>query len=268
MDIRKQFIVFISLLFCAQSLAQNFTVSPTSEQSRYEGERNIQEEESQEEENDIETFTAEPDWHQQLETNEITSIEEVTSSRVISNIYLQTTYSGSDLDEHALRVSANCQPLKSDGKKGAAVVALDDSFYVIPVTSGDLPPYPPGGGKAGLHGVDVNKNCVRDDIEHYVFNLYGAEDQQQLRLYLYEYAIWLNFFLNDNISHKTVRTVARQSVKVGTCLAKYTSDSEAKTARDGLFAYSHNTDERTQQFFTNMEALSGFLLEGDIGSTC
>jgi hypothetical protein len=204
------------------------------------------------EKDDGRMYTVEPDGFEviQLKTTQ-TAIEK--------------SYSSTVLDQHALRVSANCNPSDLTNDIKAAVVPLDDNIYVIPIQKNSLPPFPANGGKSGIHGVDVNKNCVRDDIEHYVFRQFPRKDQQLIRRYMYEYSIWLNFFLLQPISEQTARAVARQKIKVSLCLDKILkTDKQQKN----LFAEFHNTNARTYSYFDNLEHLNGWVLNGTTPSSC
>jgi hypothetical protein len=139
---------------------------------------------------------------------------------------------------------------------------------VIPIQKNSLPPFPANGGKSGIHGVDVNKNCVRDDIEHYIFRQFPRKDQQLIRRYMYEYTIWLNFFLLHGISEKTVRAVSRQEIKVGLCLDKQFPEGRGDKIQNDLFAEIHNTHVRTMRYFANLKVLSGWVLEERIVAAC
>ena len=185
-----------------------------------------------------------------------------------TSVEAATKYDASVLDTHALALAANCEPLVAESRTAVAVVSLGDEIFVIPSEVGDLPPYPAGGGKEGLHGVDINKNCVRDDIEHYVFKKYGAEDQEKLRLNLYAHAIWLNFLLIDEISDKTAQAIARQNIKTGKCLDSILGEAEGALARGDLFAQIHNTVQRTGAYFDSQEALSGYIINSDVTGPC
>lgn len=180
----------------------------------------------------------------------------------------QTKYTGNELDTHSLALSANCSPVKSAGSKGMAVVNIGESFFVIPTNPQDLPPLPDDGGKVGIHGIDENLNCVRDDIEHYIFTKYPDKDQEQLRLNLYKHSIWLNFFLINPISERTIQGISRQDIKTGKCVDTLIGQEAAMLARGDLFAHQHNTDERTIRYFENMEVLRGFMIEEDISGPC
>ena len=172
------------------------------------------------------------------------------------------------LDTHALALASNCEPLVAESRSAAAVVSLGDEIFVIPSEVGDLPPYPAGGGIEGLHGVDINKNCVRDDIEHYVFKKYAAEDQKKLRLNLYAHAIWLNFLLIDEVSDKTAQAIARQIIKTGKCLDSTLGEAEGALARGDLFAHVHNTVQRTEAYFDSQEVLSEDIIISDVTGPC
>lgn len=185
-----------------------------------------------------------------------------------AKVQAQSKYAGNELDTHILAISANCLPLKSAGSKGMAVVDLGDYFFAIPTKPKDLPPFPAGGGKVGVHGIDKNQNCVRDDIEHYVFNKYPRKTQEQLRLNLYKHSIWLNFFLIKPISDKSIQGISRQDIKTGRCIDSLIGEEAGVLARGDLFAHQHNTDERTNRYFENMEVLRGFMIEEDISGPC
>ncbi len=185
-----------------------------------------------------------------------------------SNVEAQPKYSADELDTHSLALAANCRSVKSAGSKGTAVVNIRESLFVIPTRQQDLPPFPEGGGKAGVHGVDENLNCVRDDMEHYVFNKYPNTDQERLRLNLYKRSIWLNFFLISSISDKTIQGLARQDIKTGKCIDTLIGQEAGILARGDLFAHQHNTAERTNRYFENMEVLRGFMIEEDIVGPC
>jgi hypothetical protein len=198
----------------------------------------------------------------------LTNLTSTPYTTTQAKVEAQSNYTTDELDTHSLALAANCLSIKSAGSNGMAVVNLGDSFFVIPAKSEDLPPFPEGGGKAGVHGVDENLNCVRDDIEHYVFNKYPSKDQERLRLNLYKHSIWLNFFLINPISDKTIQGIARQDIKTGKCIDTLIGQEAGTLARGDLFAHQHNTDERTNRYFANMEVLRGFMIEEDITGPC
>lgn len=180
----------------------------------------------------------------------------------------QAKYAGGVLDAHALALSANCNALESAGAKKTAVIELEGAFFVIPTKPGDLPANPGKAGSVGIHGVDINQNCVRDDIEHYIFNKYPNKDQERLRLNLYSHAIWLNFFLINPISEQTIQGIARQDIKTGKCIETVLGAGKGSLARKDLFAHLHNTIPRTERYFANMAVLRGFMIEENITGAC
>ncbi|MFQ3246985.1 MAG: hypothetical protein ACI9SP_003639 [Arenicella sp.] len=183
---------------------------------------------------------------------------EPMSNKALSLSYKAALYSGIDLDQHALRIAASCEASNTEGSRGGAVINLDDTFYVIPTSIGSLPPLPPTGGNQTIMGIDVNKNCVRDDVEHFIFKSYGSRSQRLLRQHLYTHAIWLRFYLIDGISGHSIQAVARQLLKTGLCLNKIMGIRESKEAQTEIFALMHDTDARTLRYFDNEELLTGF----------
>ena len=256
MDLIKWCLTLLILFFTTQGLAENVTIRLPEKDSDYDDTVEIK--------TDTTVHTAYPDPKDLPEI-----VESEMHSELVYNKYLRlNNYVDNELDQHALRIAANCAPLAADGKYGAVALPLDDVFYIVPTKPSSLPPLPGEEGRLGLHGIDVNKNCVRDDIEHYIFAEFPEEDQEQFRLYLYEYAIWLNFFLIENISEKTAQATTRQTIKVASCLYSYRSYAFSNPILDDIFAKLHNSAQRTEQYFASMEKLTGYILEGDIGSIC
>jgi hypothetical protein len=198
----------------------------------------------------------------------LTNLTATPYATLQAKVEAQSNYSGNELDIHGSALAANCLAVKSAGSKDMAVVNFGESLFVIPTKQHDLPLFPEGGGKTGVHGVDKNLNCVRDDIEHYVFNKYPNKDQERLRLNLYKYSIWLNFFLINPISDKIIQGISRQDIKTGKCIDTLIGQRAGTLARGDLFAHQHNTDERTNRYFENMEVLRGFMIEDDIIGPC
>jgi hypothetical protein len=198
----------------------------------------------------------------------LTNLTATPYTTLQAKVEAQSKYGADELDIHGLALAANCIAVKSAGSKDIAVVNIGESFFVIPTKPQDLPPFPAGGGKAGVHGLDENLNCVRDDMEHYVFNKYPNKNQEWLRLNLYKHSIWLNFFLISSISDKTIQGIARQDIKTGKCIDTLIGQEAGILARGDLFAHQHNTAERTNRYFENMEVLRGFMIEEDIIGPC
>ena len=178
-------------------------------------------------------------------------------------------YSGNSLDQSAMRIAADCEALNTVGQKSLAVVSLGEEIYVIPAVSGDLPPMPGSNQvNATVLGVDVNSNCVRDDVEHYIFQNYGNQNQAELRSHLYAYAIWLRFFLTENISQEDAYAVTRQLLKTGLCLSKKLGDTESERAETEVFALMHDTKARTERYFANESKLDGFDVDVNASPSC
>lgn len=180
----------------------------------------------------------------------------------------QALYTTADLDQHALRIAAHCKPSNTSGRKGVAVVPIGEEFYVLPTKPAGLPPKPGADGDATIMGTDVNKNCVRDDLEHFIFETWGKEDQKTLRLHLYAYSIWLRFYLIENISDKSIQAVERQLLITGLCMDKMLGAAEFNRAETEIFALMHNTHERTMRYFKNEELLTGFDVDTEVQPGC
>jgi len=186
-------------------------------------------------------------------------MSEEETQRIYNTSQKATVYTGAILDQHAMRVAADCEAVNTEGKKAATLLPLDDELYVIPITVTGLPPMPrPDVIDRTVLGVDMNKNCVRDDVEHFIFDGYGENDQATLRKHMYEHAIWLRFYLIENISERTLNAVARQLLKTGLCLNKQMGSSEGQRAQTEIFALLHNTEARTNRYFANEDILDGF----------
>jgi len=199
----------------------------------------------------------------------ITPLNEEGLEKVDNTSSTPTTYSSGSLDQHALRIAAGCEESNTDGHLAVAVLPLGDELYVVPTGVASFPPIPSASViNATVLGVDVNKNCVRDDVEHFIFEHYGAKDQAELRLHLYAYSIWLRFFLIENISKKSVYAVSRQLLKTGLCLHKIMSITESERAEIIIFARMHNTDARTRRYFDNEDKLDGFDVDVTAPPSC
>lgn len=198
----------------------------------------------------------------------VTSSTSQETTTLSDQIPMKVSFPHDELDEHALRIAADCLPVDASGEIGEVIHELNENSYAVPTTPITLPPHPGPQGLSGIHGIDINADCVRDDIEHFLFELYGKKDQEHIRLRLFAHAIWLNFFLLEGISDKTAQAIALQSIKTSLCLDKTLPGAASKESRSALFAQMHNTDARTYRYFDNMKVLSGFLIKESVKPAC
>ncbi len=194
----------------------------------------------------------------------VTPIPKEQSNTAIEN----STFTTTQLDQHSLRRSANCEKNEASRQLGMAVVLLQDTAYTIPTKASALPPIQNTSSNNDVHGMDINKNCVRDDVEHLIFDMYPKKSHQDIRSHLYKQAIWLNFSLIKDISTKSIKVIQMQILRAGLCLYRDLEHNAAINAENRIFARIHNTDERTTRYFENKTKLAGFDVDRNTTPDC
>lgn len=166
---------------------------------------------------------------------------------------------------------SSCNPVEygdSDPFSTAAVHLT--RFYVILQRKAEwLPPFPENSGIDTITGIDADGDCVRDDIEHYIAKKFNQKDQQKLRKYLFEYAVWMNRFLALNISVDDAKTSSNNMAAAGECVDQILgNDSETNAILDDLFAQFHNTFPRSIRYIDNLSLLGGWTTRETITVSC
>ena len=160
--------------------------------------------------------------------------------------------------ELALLMKPGCTATGDIGKASGAVISLDDFFVVIPIRANGLPPHPGDSGKDSIHGIDSDDDCIRDDIEHYVVGRFGEKHQKNIRKFLFDYAIWLDFFLIEGLDEESAKTSDDQKGEAGHCLVNILGYARARIELDALFSEFHNTFPRSERYIENLPKLGGW----------
>jgi len=153
-------------------------------------------------------------------------------------------------------------------------IPLGDDFFVIPFKEklsnlpSWLPPHPGEKGEETIHGIDIDRDCVRDDIEHLIVKKFPKADQVQIRKYLFEYAIWLNEFLKPEITEVTARGISNELAKSGLCVKQLVGGGQSSLALKDMFAEFHNTYPRSYRYIDNIGVISGWTTREDLLFSC
>ena len=149
------------------------------------------------------------------------------------------------------------------------VVVPIGSMFVIGGKADWLPNDPGTAGKSSIPGVDSNGNCVRDDIELYIARQFPARDQQSIRRYLHNYAKWLGFFLQENISQSNAVAISNNMYVARECAYNLLGSSiKTKKAVNSVFSKFLNTYPRSYRYIDNNSLLGGITLRQDIVANC
>lgn len=182
-------------------------------------------------------------------------------------------------EEEAALKKAGCRPAETAGTikiipKGAAVVPLEDNFFVIPTPERTetvqtwLPRHPGPAGNNTIHGIDRDRDCVRDDIEHYIVRKFPHAGQAKLRKYLFEYAIWLNHYLSYGLSEKTAKATRIELSKAGQCVYRILGYTRGSKEISALFAEFHNTFPRSYRYIHNLKQIAGWTTRDKVTVSC
>ena len=142
-----------------------------------------------------------------------------------------------------------------------------DTFFVVLGKADWLPEFP-NDPESGIHGTDADGDCVRDDIEYYIARKYGQKSQYKLRKYLYEYTVWMDHFLTNNISENTAKTAYRNMAAAGECVQRILGSKPTSVALNDLFAKFHNTWPRSDRYIDNLKQIGGWTTREDIKVSC
>lgn len=146
--------------------------------------------------------------------------------------------------------------LEQDAKTPLVMIPFDEDL-MIPVGGAFnvswLPPSPSNADQT-IAGVDSDGDCVRDDIERYITNIYSKKSDYLVRENLFRYAIWMNQFLNlspvlTEIRAKTAITNMRIA---GQCVKNILGTTAGEGVLSNLFAQFHNTWARSDRYVFNM----------------
>jgi hypothetical protein len=169
-----------------------------------------------------------------------------------------------------IATASSCNPVEYGGSAPfLTAVAYLNGFYVIQKKAEWLPPFPGSSGNDTITGIDVDGDCIRDDIEHYIARKFNQPSQQKLRKYLFEYAVWMNRFLALNISVDDAKTSSNSMAAAGECVDQILGNhTETKTVLDDLFAQFHNTFPRSNRYIDNLSQLGGWTTRETITVSC
>ncbi len=108
-----------------------------------------------------------------------------------------------------------------------------------------------------IEGKDVDGDCVRDDIERYIYNRYSGWQNISKRKYLFEYAKWLQLFLVNNLSVANAVDIRKTAFRAYGCSIGAIGSSASDVLRD-IFIELHNTKDRAIRRFERMGLVSGY----------
>lgn len=151
------------------------------------------------------------------------------------------------------------------------VITVDlDGYYTIVAKANWLPPrISQTESQLTIHGIDADDDCVRDDIEHYIARKYASAEQQKIRNYLFEYAVWLNQFLVSNITDDQARTVYKNLYLSARCVIQELGSSyKTDEVFDDLFAEFHDTWPRSDRYVENGTRVSGWVTREELLVRC
>jgi hypothetical protein len=163
--------------------------------------------------------------------------------------------------------------LEEDAKTSFTMVELDEDF-IIPIggiLGASWLPAAPSNPNASIAGVDSDGDCVRDDIERYITNLYPNKTDFLLRENLFRYAIWMNIFLNLPASVPDLYAkISVVNMRIaGQCVKNILGSEMGGSTLSDLFAEFHNTWPRSDLYVFNMVTyISGWTTRDDPVITC
>ncbi len=171
---------------------------------------------------------------------------------------------------NATIIDSSCNPVEYGDSDPFTTTAVHlTGFYVIQRKAEWLPPFPGSSGNDTITGIDADGDCVRDDIEHYIARKFNQKDQQKLRKYLFEYAVWMNRFLALNISVDDAKTSSNNMAAAGECVDLILgNNSDTNAILDDLFAQFHNTFPRSIRYIDNLSLLGGWTTRETITVSC
>lgn len=166
--------------------------------------------------------------------------------------------------------TSSCNPVEYGGSAPfLTAVAYLNGFYVIQKKAEWLPPFPGSSGNDTITGIDADGDCIRDDIEHYIARKFNQQSQQKLRKYLFEYTVWMNYFLTLDISVDAAKTSSNNMAAAGECVDQILgSHTETQTVLDDLFAQFHNTFPRSRRYIDNLSQLGGWTTRETLTVSC
>jgi hypothetical protein len=193
------------------------------------------------------------------------ALAQTTANLVINPAFLSIT-----------RPSAlGCQAahLEEDAKTPIVMVSLGDDF-IVPLGgflgASWLPPEPSNSNDS-IAGIDIDGDCVRDDIERYITNIYPKKSDYLLRENLFRYAIWMNRFINlPPVLSEMHAKIAVVNMRIaGQCVKNILGADAGSDALSDLFANFHNTWPRSDLYVANMvKHISGWTTRDDPVITC
>jgi hypothetical protein len=163
--------------------------------------------------------------------------------------------------------------LEQDAKTPMVMIALDDDF-IFPIAGmlgASWLPAQPLNNDATIAGVDSDGDCVRDDIERYITNIYPNKTDYLLRENLFRYAIWMNRFLNLPTDLPDIHAkIAVVNMRIaGQCVKNILGASAGGDTLSDLFAQFHNTWPRSDLYVSNMvKHISGWTTRDNPVITC
>lgn len=159
-------------------------------------------------------------------------------------------------------LTGDCNLVETGYEAAFRTIILSDINFPIPFNqqASWMPEKPGAHSDKTIEGVDLDNDCVRDDIERYIGFKYPRKDQQKHRKYLFEYAKWLGIFIKRNDwSIRTIRSISANVSKIAECVRRiHGSNANTNQLLDEIFAEFHNTFSRSFRYIENRGLLGGW----------
>ncbi len=164
-------------------------------------------------------------------------------------------------------------------RAGCTAAQTDDTqpftTVIVPLGGGrrievqaDWLPINPYNPDQTIAGIDLDGDCVRDDIEHHIARQYPDKEDYKLRKYLYDYAVWMNQFLSQHLSEARAKNSYKKMAQAGICVQRILGSADSRTTIDDLFANFHNTIPRTERYLENLPTIGGWTTREEIKVEC
>jgi len=103
-----------------------------------------------------------------------------------------------------------------------------------------------------IEGIDIDNDCVRDDIENYIYRNTPGVGNIAKRKYLFEYAKWLGAWLKSNsYSDADLKEIYKKTITASNCAGE-------NVFLEDIFAEFHNTQPRIARLYDNSLNLDGW----------
>lgn len=163
--------------------------------------------------------------------------------------------------------------LQEDAKTPILMIPIDEDIF-IPVggiLGASWLPAEPANPNDSIAGIDSDGDCVRDDIERYITNIYHRKSDYLVRENLFRYAIWMNRFLNlpPLLTQMHAKTAVTNMRIAGQCVKIFLGDEAGGIALTNLFAEFHNSWPRSDLYVANIvNYISGWTTRDDPVIVC